>query len=212
LRTVVLGKKIENKYKVISNQKEIKDNDGNLKTVYTDRPSIDKKPEVKEWVELCSYEGEPRYNYRYNGFRNSISLELNISETEYVSVYEEIFRADLNEVHLHTNKAVEIIDIDKEESLSILDEQIRAFNKMMIESNHKLKSYCDLHKLSYEDTDCIELFNLVFPDNEYVIEDGVMKVKEKEQSNLFIKKADMDFFDISMATSDTITSSIVPLK
>jgi hypothetical protein len=39
-----------------------------------------------------------------------------------------------------------------------------------------------------------------------------MKVKEKEQSNLFIKKADMDFFDISNATSDAITSSIVPLK
>lgn len=40
-------------------------------------------------------------------------------------------------------------------------------------------SYCDLHKLSYEDTDCIELFKLVFPDEEYVIVDGIMRAKDK---------------------------------
>lgn len=57
-----------------------------------------------------------------------------------------------------------------------LSNHIKEFNKMMIESNDKLKAYCDLHKLSYEDTDCIELFKLVFPDKLYIIRDGKMKV------------------------------------
>ena len=92
-----------------------------------------------------------------------------------VSIEDEIFRADLNERHLHTNKIVEERDVDKEDAMSILDGQIKAFNKMMIESNDRLMTYCDLHKLSYEDTDCIELFKLVFPNDEYVIKDGVMK-------------------------------------
>jgi hypothetical protein len=183
LRTVVLGKKIENKYEVFYNQNEIKDDNGNLKTVYTGKPFIEKTSKVKEWVELCSYNGEPRYNSFWS-WNPITSKTLNISETERVYISEEIFRADLNEVHLYSNEVVEEIDVNKEEAIVICDEQIRAFNKMMIESNHKLKSYCDLHKLNYEDTDCIELFNLVFHGEEYVIEDGVMKVKEKAQSQL----------------------------
>lgn len=82
-------------------------------------------------------------------------------------------------MHLHTNKVVETIEVDKDDMVETCKCQIKAFNKMMIESNSKLMAYCDLHKLAYEDTDAIELFKLVFPDEEYVIEDGVMKVKEK---------------------------------
>ena len=175
--TRVFGKKIENVYDVICNTKQVEDNDGNMKTVYTAKPQINKVRKVKEWSELCSYEGEPRYNSGYSivfGYH-----DINISENETVKIEDEIFRADLNEMHLHTNKIVEERDINKEDALSILDGQIKAFNKMMIESNNRLMAYCDLHKLSYEDTDCIELFKLVFPDDEYVIENGVMKVKEK---------------------------------
>lgn len=178
MKTRVFGKKIENIYDVIHNWKQIEDNNGETKTVYTDKPSINKTRKIKEWSELCSYEGEPRYNSRI-GF--ALYNNINISENETVAIEEEIFRADLNEMHLHTNKIVEEKDINKENALSILEAQIKAFNKMMIESNNRLMSYCDLHKLSYEDTDCIELFKLVFPDDKYVIEDGVMKVKEKPQ-------------------------------
>lgn len=176
--TRVFGKKIENFYEVFHNWKQVEDGNGEIRTVYTDKPTINKARKVKEWCELCSYEGEPRYN-SHTGW--ALCNKINISENETVAIEEEIFRADLNEMHLHTNKVVEEKDVNKEDALSILEAQIKAFNKMMIESNNKLMSYCDLHKLSYEDTDCIELFKLVFPDDEYVIENGIMKVKEKPQ-------------------------------
>ena len=176
--TRVFGKKIENFYEVLHNWKQVEDDNGEIRTVYTDKPTINKARKVKEWCELCSYEGEPRYN-SHNGW--ALYNNINISENETVAIEEEIFRSDLNEMHLHTNKVVEEKDINKEDALSILEAQIKAFNKMMIESNNRLMAYCDLHKLSYEDTDCIELFKLVFPDDEYVIENGVMKVKGKPQ-------------------------------
>lgn len=173
---------------------------GEIKTVYIDKPLINKTRKVKKWTELCSYEGEPRYNSRIGW---DLYNKINISENETVTIEEEIFRADLNEMHLHTNKVVEEKDINKEDALSILEAQIKAFNKMMIESNNKLMSYCDLHKLSYEDTDCIELFKLVFPNDEYVIEDGVMKVKEKPQIT-----ASPLYFDSSIAKTISIGTSI----
>ena len=173
--TRVFGKKIENFYEVFHNWKQVEDDNGEIRTVYIDKPTINKARKVKEWCELCSYEGEPRYN-SHNGW--ALYNNINISENETVAIEEEIFRADLNEMHLHTNKVVEEKDINKEDALSILDGKIKAFNKMMIESNDRLRAYCDLHKLSYEDTDCIELFKLVFPDDEYVIEDGVVKAKK----------------------------------
>ena len=175
--TRVFGKKIENVYDVICDMKQVEDDDGKMKAVYTEKPRINKTRKVREWSELCSYEGEPRYN---SGISTVFGYhDINISENETVKIEDEIFRADLNEMHLHTNKIVEERDINKEDALSILEGQIKAFNKMMIESNNRLMAYCDLHKLPYEDTDCIELFKLVFPDDEYVIENGVMKVSEK---------------------------------
>lgn len=176
MKTKVFGKKIENIYGVDHKWKSIKDENGEDKTVYTDKPTLTRESKVREWIELCSYKGEPKYNstrmyYMYN--------TLNISEEEILMIEEEIFRADLNEMHLHTNKVVETIEVNKEDMVDTCKCQIKAFNKMMIESNNRLMAYCDLHKLVYEDTDAIELFKLVFPDEEYVIEDGVMKVKPK---------------------------------
>ena len=180
MRTVILGKKIENVYDVNHNWKTIKDEDGNVKTVYTGKPTLVMTPHVKEWAEICSYDGEPRYNST-KGYVFAIggNYQINISEDETVTIGKEIFRADLNEVHLETDKVIQKVDINKGESEEILSEQIRAFNSMMITSNEKLKSYCDVHKLSYEDTDAIELFGIVFPDEKYEIVDGVMKVKKK---------------------------------
>lgn len=179
MKTKVFGKKMENIYHVDHNWTQVKDDDGNSKTVYTDKPILTIETKIKEWVELFGFDGEPRYNSEYFGRRNKI----NISENETVTVEKEIFRADLNELHLRTDKIVEETDVNKEDILSVLEDQIKTFNKMMIESNIKMASYCDLHKLSYEDTDCIELFKLVFPDDEYVIEDGIMKVKEPTADN-----------------------------
>lgn len=175
--TRVFGKVIENKHGVDYKQKEILDKDGNTKTVYTGKPALTKESNVKEWVELCSYKGEPRYNTPSYVWMSYSCL--NISETEEVKIEREIFRADLNECHLRSNKVIEEVDADSLEANQILKEQTKLFNKTMIKSNERMKSYCDLHKLCYENTDCIELFKLLFPNDEYVIEDGVMKVKEK---------------------------------
>lgn len=180
MKTKIFGKKIENVYDVDHKWMQIKDENDDFKTVYIDKPVITKETKVKEWHELYCYDGEPRYNSRTFPF--SIGHSINISENETIYIDEEIFRADLNEMHLHTNKVVEEIDVDKEDAEDTLNCQIKAFNKMMIESNDKLKAYCDLHKLSYEDTDCIDLFKVVFPDDEYVIENGVMKVEEKPKN------------------------------
>lgn len=181
MRTVILGKKIENVYEVNHNWKTIDDGNGGVKTVYTGKPTLVMTPRIKEWTEICSYDGEPRYNsnkgYLFATWRGV--YQMNISEDEAVSVGKEIFRADLNEMHLETDKVLEEVDINKEASEEILSEQIRAFNSMMITSNEKLQAYCDVHNLAYEDTDVIELFKIVFPNEKYEIVDGVMKVKKK---------------------------------
>ena len=94
--TRVFGKKIENVYDVICNTKQVEDNDGNMKTVYTAKPQINKVRKVKEWSELCSYEGEPRYNSGIStvfGYPN-IYPNINISENETVKVTEEPISAD----------------------------------------------------------------------------------------------------------------------
>ena len=57
MKTRLFGKKIENIYDVDHKQKEIKDENGDFKTVYTGKPTITKETKVKEWSELCSYDG-----------------------------------------------------------------------------------------------------------------------------------------------------------
>ena len=194
MKTKVFGKKIENVYSVNHNMKTIKDELGYYVEVYTGKPELIKTPEISKWVELCNFDGEPRYNKHSNLF-GMISVEkINISENEEVDVEEEIFRSDLNEVHLHTDKIVEERDVNKENALSFLEAKIKAFNKMMIESNNRLMAYCDLHKLSYEDTDCIELFKLLYPEDEYIIKNGVMKVKEKPSKLMYISDNDTKYF------------------
>lgn len=210
--TRVFGKKIENVYDVIYNTKQVEDNDGKMKTVYTAKPQINKTRKIREWSELCSYEGEPRYNsVCFLGFGYH---EINISENETVKIENEIFRADLNEMHLRTNKIVEEKDVNKEDALSILDGKIKAFNKMMIESNDKLRAYCDLHKLSYEDTDCIELFKLVFPDDDYVIEDGVLKVKKPKVTtpSFYIDSNLITKLSTAISSCDTDSTAYISTK
>ena len=129
---------------------------------------------------------------------------MNISKDDTVSVRNDIFRADLNEVHLETDKVLEEVDINKEQSKEILAEQIRAFNSMMITSNEKLRAYCDVHNLAYEDTDAIELFKIVFPNEKYEIVDGVMKVKEGKYPEIHVTSS-KDVWDSITSAIDTIS-------
>lgn len=171
--TVVKGKKIENKYSVKTNTKEITEPDGSIKTVYTDKPELEVKPEIVGWEDICKFEGDPHYNYEWSPWNTGNYI--NISENEEVRVEKVVFRADLYELHLLVSKVISEKDIDKNDSEKMLEEHLEKFNKMMIESNDKMKSYCELHKLVLEDTDAIELFKLVHPDKYYEIVDGVIK-------------------------------------
>lgn len=177
--TRIFGKTVRKEHYIDNVQKTLDVSyENNEKIIYTGKPELKFKDVIEDWHELCSFEGAPRYNkdtFIYFGERN----EINISSDETVKIEKEIFRADLNELHMFTNKTIELKECDMEHAESELEKEIKSFNKTMIESNGKLKAYCDLHKLFYEDTDCIELFKLVFPDDKYVIEDGVMKVKPK---------------------------------
>ena len=159
MRTVVFGKKIENWYRVDSKQQDIRRNDDMHELVFTGRPELLKESNYAAWT-------------IYTG-------DLYITETEIVHAQEEIFRADLNEVHVRTDKVMSDIDWYKEESEKDYAELIKIFNKQMIESNDKMKSYCDLHKLNYEETDCIELFKMVYPDDSWEIKDGKMQMVSK---------------------------------
>lgn len=172
MKTVVLGKKVKNIYEVNKNQEQIIGDNGEPQTVYVGKPFIRVKKETSEHIELCRFKGKPRYNKPNYSF--SYNHRINVSKDEAVLIEEEIFRADLNVLELYTDKVVETIDANKEEAESELEQEVKSFNRTMIESNNKLKSYCDIHKLSYEDTDCFELFKLVYPGNSYIISKGLM--------------------------------------
>ena len=170
MKTVVLGRKVKNIYEVNKNQKQIIGDNGEPQTVYVGKPFIRVKKETSEHIELCRFKGKPRYNKLCNSF--IYDHHINISKDETVRIDEEIFRADLNVLELYTDKVVETIDENKSEAESALEQEVKTFNRTMIESNDKLKSYCNIHKLSYEDTDCFELFKLVYPGHFYIIAKG----------------------------------------
>ena len=107
---------------------------------------------------------------------------INLSENVVVGVTESITRVDLGAYVLRTDKILSEDILLKEECEEILICQIAAFNKMMIESNEKLLSYCKLHKLDPSNTDANELFKLVYPNGHYTIEDG----KLIESGNMYL--------------------------
>lgn len=174
MKTKVKGKIIENTYCLKNNLKEIKKDDES-KFVYTARPELIKETRFVDWKDICEFSGYPYYNSKptttlsFNTFN-----EINISENETVHIDKEIFRADLNELHLFTNKIVEETDKRKRLSEEEFESELASFNEQMIESNEKLLSYCKLHKLNPRETDVIELFKLVYSHSNYEIINGVM--------------------------------------
>ena len=90
-----------------------------------------------------------------------------------------MFRADLNEIHLFSDYIVYENELNSKGDVEYgVDNLIREFNKAMIESNEEMLRYAKLHKLILEDTDCEELFKLVYPNSCFKIEDGKMVVDD----------------------------------
>lgn len=145
MKTIVQGKKISRYFEVW----EWKGIDG----VPYRRPEVcDNYSKQKiEWETILEYEGTPQ----------SLYGRFYISETEKVYITDEIFRADLGNWVLHTDKVLSDKSFGKAKAEKELVEALKEYNKYKIESKDYLKKYCDIHKLSYEDTDYDELLEIV---------------------------------------------------
>lgn len=178
MKTVVFGKIVEIRHEIDANVKAIKDENGKDVVVYEERPKKKIVETVTGYKEILRYDGEPRYNKGSVLFGSFYYDSFNIGEDEVVNREKEVFRADLNEVHLYVDKVLEVKELYKDEIEEMYNVYIQDFNEQMILSDKCMKSYCDLHKLLYEETDAIELFKLVYPDEEYEIKDGKMTVRK----------------------------------
>lgn len=184
MQTVLFGQNKTITKFIEENKKKI-ELDGEEVEIFIAKPELMSKVETT-WEEMYRWDGSPFYN---ETITRPISLygmtfnRMNISENESVEIEESIFRADLNELHLHSDKVLkEEVNDDCEDKYKRL---VKEFNKQMIESNEKLKERCDLYNLSYEDTDCEKLFKDVYgADKVYGIEDGKM-VKSKYNNNKY---------------------------
>ena len=168
----VFGKVLEKRYMVVNGKVSTREN-GVITEVFTRRPYVKESDEVVEKPEILSFESNT-----YDATCGMIysTVKLNISEEESVTVRNVVFRADLVEMHMFTDKIIEERPGNKEEAEAVLDKLLKEFNKTMIKSNDKLRAYCDIHHLSYANTDCIELFKLVYPDKEWGIVDGKLVI------------------------------------
>ena len=179
MQTVLFG---QNRFitKLIAKNKKKIELDGKEVEVFTAKPMLI-YDEKLTWEEMYRWDGQPHFNSNCT-YVYPLKDEINISENEVVRVIEKIFRADLNELHLHSDKVLkEEVNDDCEDKYKRF---VKEFNKQMIESNEKLKERCDLYNLSYEDTDCEKLFKDVYGTSSYKIVDGKM-VEFKDDNNKY---------------------------
>lgn len=202
MKTVVKEKVVSKNYELNEN---CKFDEG--KRVFIGRPTIKENKEVIGYQDICTFEGDFHYNKTFNmwafpfGERNA----LNISEDKEVIVEREIFRADLNELHLITSEET-VACSNKETAEEILNELMKEFNKQMIESNEKLLAYCNLHKLNIEEVDSDELFKLVYPDDTYKIIDGKLVVEKNKYNTMFQSICGLNANDFVINCADAVGS------
>jgi hypothetical protein len=195
MKTIIKGKNLKTTYGVNNNTKEIKDENGALKIVYTAKPELTKVVDTT-WETIAEFDEDIEFNknqaakFFMTGIFNSIGT-INITEDEEVSVIKKKFIIDQKAYVLYTDKVLDSTEELKEISEENLCYELESFNRMMIESNEKLLAYCNLHKLILKETDVDELMKLVYPDQQYYIEDGKIMVKNYSYTN-GLSKADRD--------------------
>lgn len=172
MKYVVLGKKVQHKYSVDDKKVSVKENGETIK-YFTGKPVIKNETEIAEYPEILRFEGELEINCAFGMFYHYSNMQhFNISENEEVGIEKKIFRADQNITYIYTDKICEEIDIDKEETETVHKNLLKEFNRTMIKSNPEMDRYCELHHLNYGMTDCFELFNYLFPNCMWKIENG----------------------------------------
>jgi len=184
LKTVIFGKNIEEFYDVIPNY-TVEQDDRTFKKVFQEKPNLKKEFNEESPIPIVTYDGEfdtnrePNGGFLFHPFSNYIG-KININETEAVNVEKVIFRADIQERHVFTDKVMNKEVFGKEEAEQEYAALMREFNSQMIESNDRLKAYCNVNKLNPEETDVTELWKVVFGDTPYMINDG--KITELKSS------------------------------
>ncbi len=120
--------------------------------------SYAKKTEMVGWSNIVEVDGIIKYNRDcQNIWSLYITPTINLGEKETVAIMEEIFRADLNAIVLHTDKILSNTEVNKEESEKQLAELIKEYNKQEIESDEQMMAYCRINGLKPEDVDVDEL-------------------------------------------------------
>ncbi len=147
MKTIVKGMNIERHYVV----KDCKKEDG----TFFHRPYMesDSKQYKRTFETILEYEGTPQFDGYYDTFY--------ISEDEIVVITKKYFRADLGAWIVETDKVLSEKHFGEKKCKQELAKLIKEYNKQKIESCDYLKAYCDIHKLSYEDTDYDELKEIV---------------------------------------------------
>lgn len=170
MKTIVMGKKVKETYKVEVEQ----DKDGKI----TVKPKIKLDNADIKWEEILSYEGAPQYEVITGWIDNRY---IYLSETDEVKVEKQVFRADLGNWVQYTGKV-----LDKKDNLKKcekeLENALRLYNTQKIEANPKAKSYCDIHKLDYAETDYEELMDIIEP--------NVIHASTKQFGDVILPKID----------------------
>ena len=187
MKTIVMGKKVKETYKVEVNQNE----EGKL----VSKPKIVLDDTDIKWEEILSYEGKPQYHTTdWYFITHSRYGKINISANEEVGIEKQIFRADLGDWIQYTDKV-----LDKKDNLKKCEKELasilRLYNTQKIEANPKAKSYCDIHKLDYAETDYEELMEIIDPDSCEVMVQLANITKENLNKVLAVEKG-IGFWDI----------------
>ena len=151
MRTIVMGKKVENIYEV----KIVKNDEGK----WMERPYICSKEIKIEWEEILNYDAEAQSG-------ETLFSCIYLSENEKVQILEQYFRADICCWIQKVDKVLEETSNRSDCEEELID-ALKEYNKQKIEDNPKAKAYCDLHKLNYEDTDYDELLGFIEPNDKY---------------------------------------------
>jgi hypothetical protein len=217
MKTIIQGKNLVTTYSVDHKWKQITDTKGDIKTVYAGKPELKKETVLDSWAVIKEYDEKVEFNIKPLGHIFTLNLcdpigRINLSEDEEIVITEKIFRTDLGAYVLHTDKVLDEKVLYKEESEDILKSQIKEFNKQMIESDEKLLSYCNLHKLVLEDTDVDELFKLVYPDKIYRIEDVKLVAKGNDKFSVWYNSVrssilDDEYMNNTLLTTTTTTNA-----
>lgn len=166
IKVEVYGKHVNHLWHVKTNQEEIVI-DGKEKLVFTAKPQI-------EILKSYDYEKISEFESDSSLVNNALYITKMFFEDEEVFLLKRKFRVDTGVLEMYISKVLSETNKNKERAETELEICIFDFNEEMIKSNEKLDAYCKVHLLDPRSTDVLELWKIVYPENDYKIMDGKM--------------------------------------